>query len=182
MAIHRQAMRAHEMISDLMLVARPPKLEKGQLELGQLVAQVVEEQADFAAENDVELITELGDGGTEVLGDETQLGVAVHALLKNAVEATAGGGQVRVAVRVVKSGEALAAELSVRDNGPGISDEIRPHIFDPFFSGREAGRGLGFGLSKCWRIVRDHGGQIIVNRPSSGGADFCIRLPLQPRS
>jgi C4-dicarboxylate-specific signal transduction histidine kinase len=54
---------------------------------------------------------------------------------------------------------------------------VREHIFDPFFSGREAGRGLGFGLSKCWRIVTDHGGTVVVGHPPGGGAEFIIRLP-----
>jgi C4-dicarboxylate-specific signal transduction histidine kinase len=51
-------------------------------------------------------------------------------------------------------------------------------LFDPFFSGREAGRGLGFGLSKCWRIVTDHGGQVVVQRPAGTGAEIDILLPL----
>jgi C4-dicarboxylate-specific signal transduction histidine kinase len=66
----------------------------------------------------------------------------------------------------------------VRDDGPGISDAVRHHLFDPFFSGREAGRGLGLGLSKCWRIVTDHGGQMVVANPGSGGAEFSILLPM----
>jgi C4-dicarboxylate-specific signal transduction histidine kinase len=51
-------------------------------------------------------------------------------------------------------------------------------MFDPFFSGREAGRGLGFGASKAWRIVTDHGGQVVVQR-SATGAEVAIQLPLE---
>ena len=53
--------------------------------------------------------------------------------------------------------------LQIEDNGPGIPPEVRPHIFDPFYSGREAGRGLGFGLSKAWRIITLHGGSLSVD-------------------
>jgi hypothetical protein len=67
--------------------------------------------------------------------------------------------------------------LSVTDTGPGIAPDIRPHIFDPFFSGREAGRGLGLGLSKAWRIVELHGGQIGVESEPGAGARFTIVLP-----
>jgi len=67
--------------------------------------------------------------------------------------------------------------LTVTDTGPGIPPEIRPHIFDPFFSGREAGRGLGLGLSKAWRIVQMHGGTISVESESGTGARFIIALP-----
>jgi C4-dicarboxylate-specific signal transduction histidine kinase len=51
-------------------------------------------------------------------------------------------------------------------------------MFDPFYSGREAGRGLGFGLSKCWRIVTDHGGQVVVHSPAGGGSEISMLLPL----
>jgi signal transduction histidine kinase len=71
-----------------------------------------------------------------------------------------------------------AAVVRIADTGPGIPAEVRPHIFDPFFSGREAGRGLGFGLSKCWRIVDEHGGTIEVEDAAEGGATFVVRLPL----
>ena len=62
--------------------------------------------------------------------------------------------------------------LTVTDTGPGIPPDIRPHIFDPFFSGREAGRGLGLGLSKAWRIINLHGGQIDVESPANQGTTF----------
>ena len=70
------------------------------------------------------------------------------------------------------------AAITVRDTGPGIPLGVREHIFDPFFSGREAGRGLGFGLSKCWRIVTEHGGSIHVESPPTGGAIFTLKLPI----
>jgi C4-dicarboxylate-specific signal transduction histidine kinase len=55
-------------------------------------------------------------------------------------------------------------------------------MFDPFYSGREAGRGLGFGLSKCWRIVTDHGGDVVVGQPRTGGTEIAIRLPLNSQN
>jgi signal transduction histidine kinase len=180
-AIHRQALRAHEMISDLMLFARPPKITPQPIDLQKLVNRIVEEQREFANEHDVALVSELTDQTLEVLADETQLGVAVHAVVKNALEAVFPGGHVRVGARAQEMGARRFAEICVRDDGPGIPDTVRPHVFDPFFSGREAGRGLGFGLSKCWRIVTDHGGQVIVAEPASGGAEFRIQLPLPYR-
>jgi signal transduction histidine kinase len=67
--------------------------------------------------------------------------------------------------------------LSITDTGPGIPAESLPHVFDPYYSGREAGRGLGLGLSKAWRIVEQHGGRIEVENPPAGGARFTIVLP-----
>jgi signal transduction histidine kinase len=177
-AIHRQAMRAHEMISDLMLFARPPKLVRQPFDLRRLVNQLVCEQRDLAAEHEVEIIIEGDDEPIEVVADKTQLGVAIQALVKNAVEAAPPGGHVWVATGKAAVDGPLSAEIRVRDDGPGIPDSARDHVFDPFFSGREAGRGLGFGLSKCWRIVTDHGGRVVVVSRNSGGAEICIRLPI----
>jgi hypothetical protein len=176
-AIRRQAMRAHEMIADLMLFARPPQLEIAPTDLRQIVRQVAEEQQALAGERSVQLACELGDGPIVVVADATQLAVAIAAVVVNAIEAVARDGHVAIVTREWVEGNVRSAEVIVRDDGPGISDGVRPHLFDPFFSGREAGRGLGFGLSKCWRIVTDHGGSVVVNNVAGGGAEFTIALP-----
>jgi signal transduction histidine kinase len=177
-AIHRQTMRAHEMISDLMLFARPPKLKLMNLNLAELVRDVVEQLTPIAQENHIVLTYRHDSGLPEIVGDSTQLGVAVHAVIKNAIEASHEGGRVEIELHLNRIGNQHTVEIVIRDDGPGISDEIRRHMFDPFFSGREAGRGLGFGLSKCWRIVTDHGGAVVCDQSSRGGAQFAIRLPL----
>jgi signal transduction histidine kinase len=175
-AIHRQAMRAHEMISDLMLFARPPKLQRAAVNLVQIVERVVHEHREIAKERDILLACDVSDASIVLSADETQLAVAIAAVVTNAVEAVGQGGHVQVRTcRSDLAGESWA-EVVVRDDGPGISPDVRRHIFDPFFSGREAGRGLGFGLSKCWRIVTDHGGQVVVNEPTGHGAEIAIRL------
>jgi signal transduction histidine kinase len=180
-AIHRQAMRAHEMISDLMLFARPPKLKPIPCELQPLVRGVVDRLGKLAKETETELVFESAGESIELLADETQLAVAIHALIVNSLEAVGSGGHVSVAAGIVKLAERAWAEVVVRDDGPGIPPEIRQHLFDPFFSGREAGRGLGFGLSKCWRVVTDHGGEVLVRQSTGGGAEISLRLPLVMR-
>jgi signal transduction histidine kinase len=70
-----------------------------------------------------------------------------------------------------------SVQITIADNGPGIPADIRPKIFDPFFSGREAGRGLGFGLPKAWRIITLHGGDIEVRETPASGATFVVSLP-----
>ena len=178
-AIHRQAMRAHEMIADLMLFARPPKIVYQEIVLNPLLKQVIDEFAELAAEKSVQL-TCVGDEPPVIIqGDDTQLRVAVAALIKNAIEACAANGRVDAVARQTVIEGRRCAEIVVRDDGPGISPEIRRQLFDPFYSGREAGRGLGFGLSKCWRIVTDHGGHVIVSSAPGQGAEFRISLPVE---
>lgn len=180
-AIYAQAMRAHEMIADLMLFARPPALNCSGIDLAELLNRVIEEMLPQALEQQTELIVNLpspseGEGSglrMEIDADATQLAVALRALIQNSLEALGTGG--RVAMTALASKSDVTIEVS--DDGPGIPAEVRPHIFEPFYSGREAGRGLGFGLSKCWRIITDHGGTITVEKFLPHGAVFRVVLP-----
>ncbi|MEM6330060.1 MAG: HAMP domain-containing sensor histidine kinase [Planctomycetota bacterium] len=172
-AIHRQAMRAHEMISDLMLFARPPKLQPSVFDIGEMLSGLVGELEGRAAEASVTIALAV-DGQPLVNADRVQAEVAVKAVLENSLDAMGAGGQIAVSAYAEPPG---MVAVTIRDNGPGIPAEVREHLFDPFFSGREAGRGLGFGLSKCWRIVTDHGGRVEALADSAPGACFKITLP-----
>jgi signal transduction histidine kinase len=176
-AIHHQALRAHEMISDLMLFARPPRLDRQSVDVVELVRKVVSEFGAECQRRSIEISVNVQTPLAEIMADPVQLAVAVQALCRNAVEAISQGGRVEVDISAA-AGERI--RIIVRDDGPGVPEHIRPHIFDPFFSGREAGRGLGFGLSKAWRIVTDHGGEVDVQSQPSQGATFTIELPLAP--
>jgi signal transduction histidine kinase len=180
-AIHRQAMRAHEMIADLMLFARPPKLKRGPCNLAEIAHVAINELSQRAAEQGTRLQLDAADCGVIVSADATQLAVAVQAVGQNALEAVDEGGHVHILVRRSEPADEEWGEISIRDDGPGIPADVREHLFDPFFSGREAGRGLGFGLCKCWRIVNEHGGQVTIQRPAEGGAEISIQLPLMSR-
>jgi signal transduction histidine kinase len=104
--------------------------------------------------------------------DPLQIAVAVTALIENALNAATDGGQIIVTVRASDA----AAEILVEDDGVGFTPTDREHAFDPFYSGRQAGRGLGFGLTKAWRIVSLAGGTIRLE--SEAGHTFArIALP-----
>ncbi len=175
-SIHQQAMRAHEMISDLMLFARPPALDVQSLDLNELLDTIA---ADFSAEcerRNIRLVLQLPDSPVEIAADAQQLTVALNALVTNALEAIGTDGTLEIMLEeLTKSPKSVV--LEVRDTGTGITDAVRRHLFDPFFSGREAGRGLGFGLSKCWRIVTDHGGTIAVHSEPEAGTVIRLELP-----
>lgn len=171
--IRQQAMRAHEMISDLMLFANPPRPTLQSIELRSWLTQLGEEMQPDVQLVDGELVVEATAEQT-VVGDPVQLAEAVRALVRNSLEAQPARARIRVAIGVDAHG---AAYLEVGDNGPGISDEIARHMFDPFFSGREAGRGLGFGLPKAWRIAESHGGQLCCLNRSAGQTLFRLSWP-----
>lgn len=172
-AIYQQAMRAHEMISDLMLFARPPKLVPDRVELAEFFEKLTEQFAKDCERYQISWQVKHPSPAPTIHADSQQLLVALSALCRNSIEALGTNGSIEIVV--AESESKISIELT--DTGPGISEQVREHLFDPFYSGREAGRGLGFGLSKCWRIITDHGGTIVVNNISHPGAQFTITLP-----
>ncbi len=182
-----QAMRVHEMIADMMLFARPPRPEFQRVDAAKLVDDLVAELLPTAAAQETEL-RRMGDPGPAfVRADPAQLAVVLRALCRNAFEALRRGG--RVDLELKGSGVFLSeaenqgpgvllseVRILVRDNGPGLKPEERRHAFDPFYSARQAGRGLGLGLSKAWRIAANHGGRIDVESDPGRGTTFAVVL------
>jgi hypothetical protein len=172
-----QVKRAHEMIADMRLFARPPQPEPQSFDLVCLVDGLLGELAPQAVERATSMVRTGHPGPLTVELDPAQVSVALHALVRNALEAIGHGGRIEVGL----DGDDASATIRVADNGPGIAAEHRRHIFDPFFSARQAGRGLGMGLSKCWRIVTNHGGHIEVESQPGKGAVFTVQWPRRYR-
>lgn len=169
-----QALRIRDMIGDLMLFARPPVPQPRSLDLSEVLAAVLPRFADQFQEKGLRL---LGDRRTDVTvwADRTQLCVVISELMRNALRFSPAGGSVWVSAHNEK--EPPRAVLTVRDEGPGLNDEEREHLFDPFYCERQADRGLGFGLPKCWRIVTQHGGTIDAVCPEPHGVEVVVRWP-----
>jgi signal transduction histidine kinase len=115
-----------------------------------------------------------------VLADGVQIRQVLLNLLLNAVEASPDGGRLALAVRPATLNDAPATALEVADEGPGIDEDTRRRIFDPFFSTKPAGAGLG--LSVVHQIVMDHGGHVEVETAEGRGARFRVILPSAPAS
>jgi signal transduction histidine kinase len=116
-----------------------------------------------------------------VLGNAPQVEQALAQILLNAVDASPQGGEVAIDARR----EGQQAVIVVRDRGPGIAPEDLPHVFEPFFTRKEPGKGVGLGLAIARSIVESHGGTIEVESDRSvGGTLARVRLPMaaQPAS
>lgn len=172
--MNAQAMRVYEMIADMMLFARPPQPNLAKIDAVKLIDALVAEMQPTATRQETVLTRTGRIDSLEIMADPTQLSVALRALVQNAFEALVNGGRVQVDLQTT----ADSLQISVIDDGPGVSEAERRHIFDPFYSARQAGRGLGLGLSKCWRIVTNHGGTIEVESTPGHGAKFTVTLPL----
>jgi signal transduction histidine kinase len=161
-----QAYRIRDMIGDAMTYARPPEPVLEAFEPAAEILRIGQRLLLQFSDRKVALETSL-DETIQLRADREQFRVVVSCLLKNSLESVGDNGQVRIELgRMPESGEPVsqspcpAIRLAVSDDGVGLSETEREHLFDPFYSGRQAGRGLGFGLPKCWQILRLHRGTI----------------------
>ena len=104
----------------------------------------------------------------------SQLNQVFMNVLVNAIQAIAGEGTLTLTTRLV---DEARVEISIRDTGCGMSDEVRKKIFDPFFSTKPVGEGSGLGLSISHGIVEDHGGSITAESQPGEGTEIKITLP-----
>ena len=122
-------------------------------------------QIDFTMDLDADL--------PRLIGDSDRLRQVLVNLLLNAVQALDEQGKIRIELKNV----AVGAEIYVDDDGPGIAEEQRESIFDPFFSTKEKGKGTGLGLAICRKLIEEHGGSIDALESPLGGARMRIYLP-----
>jgi two-component system, NtrC family, sensor kinase len=98
-------------------------------------------------------------------------------LITNGLESLDAGGKVRVAI----DRDAQSARIIIEDNGCGLTEEVRKHLFEPFFTRRRSGQGTGLGLSITHRIIEEHHGRIDATSEGPGrGSRFVVSLPAEP--
>lgn len=196
-----QTRRAYEMIADIRLFARPPQPQWENIELIDFLNHLVR---DFQQEENnakIEFACRFLDENSEcklsfpcscpedpvsvkIQSDSAQLRTILGALIKNSREAIADRpGKIDLCVKKfqAESPDRSGIRFILQDNGPGIPEEFREQIFSPYFSGRSAGRGLGFGLPKAWRLLQNLGGSIQWCKPDQfpSGCGWNIELPLK---
>lgn len=172
--IERESQRCGEIVKNLLMFSRqsPPRMEP--VALSAVLDRAVSLIRHTYQLQNIALEVSVDDSDPLVQGDPGQLQQVLLVLLVNAAEAMPQGGRVAIAVQV-RDGDVL---LSVRDNGPGIPDELRERIFEPFFSTKEDGQRTGLGLAIASGIVEQHRGEIRVLSQTGQGTEFQIRLPL----
>jgi signal transduction histidine kinase len=175
--IVEQAQRIHQILRELMQFARPPQPHKQPFDAGELVQEVAASLADLAAHRRVRLVASRPEQPVSLSADPGQVRMALGCLLRNAVEAAPAEGWAGVRLETLPSG---VVEIVVEDNGPGPPPQQREHLFDPFYSGRSAGRGRGLGLPTAWRLARQHGGDVRFVSLPDGPTRFVLSLPREP--
>jgi signal transduction histidine kinase len=176
-AVVGQTRRIHGILRDLMLFARPSPPCRGWFDLPTLMGEVAASLAALAEERRVRVQVIARPERLAVQADAGQVRLALGSLLRNAVEAAPAEGWARLDLR---PGPGLV-EVAVEDSGPGPEPGRRAALFDPFYSGRTAGRGRGLGLPIAWRLARQQGGDVRLEPARPGEPTrFVLSLPLAP--
>jgi signal transduction histidine kinase len=174
-----QTQRIHHVLTDLMQFARPTPPRQQPIGLATLVREAVASLQATAESK--KIIVHHAEAPSELIvrGDAVQWRTALVNVLRNAVEAAPNEGWVRIGCE--RDG-ADWVEIGIEDNGPGPAAALREHLFDPFFSGRSAGRGRGLGLSAAWRLAQQNGGDVRFDVADRDATRFILRLPVEQES
>jgi signal transduction histidine kinase/ActR/RegA family two-component response regulator len=192
-AIRDNANRAAGIVRNLLTFAGRNTTARGWQQINRVVRDAIAVREEPVNSAGIDLRLEAADRLPLVYIDSARLEDVIVNLIENAEAAIAvrrEGKSLSRAVPEKARGEITIVTRSdpdriyveVSDNGSGLSAEDLPRIFDPFFTTREVGQGAGLGLSVCYGIVREHGGQIMARNGSVGGAVFTIELPVMAES
>jgi hypothetical protein len=172
--LHRASQRVARIASSLRSFARQSPEEHAPIDVNLVVEEtLLLMQKPLTADN-IRIFTRLDRPLPPILGDTSALQQVLVNLLTNAREAMTGGGEIHIATRPV-AGRPRWLELVVADTGPGIPLDVLPKIFDPFYTTKRAGTGLG--LSVSYAIVQGHQGTVDVQSRPGEGTTFTLSFP-----
>jgi signal transduction histidine kinase len=172
--LRHESDRMTELMRDLLAYGRPSAPSLTKFAVGEIIEAAVRASTPLAAKSGIPLRIKMTDDG-EVLADRDRLMRAVQNIIDNAVQHSSGAAGVEIECCTPK-GRARNVIVAVRDHGKGFSEEDLPRVFEPFFSRRSGGTGLGLALVQ--QIVTDSGGHVEATNRRGGGAQVSIVLPL----
>lgn len=171
----RQSLRAGEIIRHLREFVTRGETEKAPQDLRKLIEEAGALALLGSKELGVRSVFAFSPTTKEVLVDRIQIQQVLINLMRNAIEAMRDGERRELIVRTLPDGPDQMV-VEVEDTGPGISDEIAAHLFQPFVTSKASGMGIGLSISK--RIVEAHRGRISARRNENGGTTFRFTLPI----
>jgi len=174
--IYQSSQRCQKIVQSLLSFARRHQPERKPVSVNRLVEDVLEMVAYQLRASNVEVARRLSSQLPLALADGHQIQQVLINLINNARQAIEGN-QASGQIIITTNSGSDCIRISVQDNGPGIAPENLTRIFDPFFTTKEVGQGTGLGLSLCYGLIKEHGGNISVASQPGAGATFVIELP-----
>lgn len=168
--------RISRIVSNLLVFARQSKIEMIKFDVNNLIEETLLLNSNLLKLNNIRVIEDLEHNLPLVSGSEDQLKQVIMNLLSNAVESMSHSPKKHLTLQTFSKKGSDAIELKVKDTGAGIPKEIISKIFEPFFSTKKKGKGVGLGLSVVYGIIQEHGGKIFVE--STPGEETCFSVTL----
>jgi|GEM_PF-963420 len=181
--VRAEVNRLRTMTDELLVFARAPRIDAHNIDLNELVRRTVDLCSEQAQAVGVTVTTRLSTGPLRLQCDEERIQSVLVNLVQNAIESVAWAANQPLRREVVISTEPPApsgpsfASVFVEDSGPGVAPDAREHLFEPFYSTKRNGTGLG--LATAQRFVAAHGGHLELLQGTLGGARFVVRLPVR---
>jgi two-component system NtrC family sensor kinase len=173
--IVKETIRCREIVKRLLDFARQTKPQKKLTNVNGLIDNIILLVRNQTSFRNIEITKNLGEGIPEILTDTDQIQQVFINIVLNAAEAMTKGGSLTISSELSADGEYLVITFS--DTGPGLREEDRERIFDPFYTTKEHGTGLGLSIS--YGIVEQHGGSISAENNVGRGSTFTVQLPLR---
>lgn len=171
------ANRCKSIINALSNFGKSEKTTRTWTDLNQVIKRVYDILSGYPVFNKVKFIWKIKNDLPPLYANQGQLEQVFFNLFINAAQAMKGEGEITVET-FIRYDNII---VRIKDTGPGIPSEIMPFIFDPFFTTKDKTEASGLGLSICYGIVKNHGGQIRAYNLKEGGACFEMTFPLQTR-
>jgi signal transduction histidine kinase len=173
--VESETSRCSKIVSNLLAFSRKSELELKAMSINELLEKCILLSQHKLMLQNIQIKTDLDPDIPEVLGDFNQTQQCVINLIFNAIDAMPDGGTLSMASSFNPGKEMV--EIKIEDTGCGIADEDLHQIFDPFYSTKTEGKGLGLGLSMVYGIIDRHKGSVTVDSKLGKGTIFTIRLP-----
>jgi PAS domain S-box-containing protein len=170
--------RLSEMLRNMLSFSKPEEEARKQVNLNELVEGILLMMERQMRESNIKVETDFDQGVPSVMASTNQMRQVMLNMFKNAKEAMPNGGT--LTVRTLKEDQNVL--VHIQDTGVGIPEEIRNKIFEAFFTTKQKVKGVGLGLSVCYGIIKDHGGEIKVESEEGKGTTFMISLPIESQN
>ena len=170
--------RLSEMLRNMLSFSKPEEEKRRAVKIDELIEGILLVMEKQMREADIRVETSFGEEIPDVMASTNQMRQVFLNIFKNAKEAMPKGGT--LFVRTSKEDNRVL--IHIQDTGIGIPEEIKDKIFDAFFTTKQKVKGVGLGLSVCYGIIRDHGGEIKIKSEEGKGTTFTISLPVESRN
>jgi two-component system NtrC family sensor kinase len=169
-------MRCREIVKRLLDFAKQTKPHRRLASINALIENIILLVRNQASFRNITIEKELGEAIPDLYADPDQIQQVFVNIILNAAEAMTKGG--KLTIRSSRAPDSQSIDVSIADTGPGIPEDLKERIFDPFYTTKEHGTGLGLSIS--YGIIEQHGGTIAVSSSNGHGTVFIIHLPILP--